>query len=181
MLVAWRSRRATLIRLLAPFVFLVLALIINLSLEANNSQTARLRETDVGVEVPIASVPPCYDDLFIGSGKRCYDFVYTPKGDPEFDVSGIERGGGGRMREGGGEDEREADDDDDGANRKRARRRGGREQEGGTLPHKNTRAHPRYLHSPLNQPTTSLTKHQTILKKTTQTITKPSPNHHNQQ
>jgi hypothetical protein len=35
-LVAWRNRRATVLRLLAPLVFLLLALLIQLSLDANN-------------------------------------------------------------------------------------------------------------------------------------------------
>lgn len=35
-LVAWRSRRATLLRLMAPFVFLLLALVIQLALDANS-------------------------------------------------------------------------------------------------------------------------------------------------
>lgn len=37
-LVAWRNRRATLLRLLAPFVFLLLALLIQLALDANSKR-----------------------------------------------------------------------------------------------------------------------------------------------
>jgi hypothetical protein len=40
-LVAWRSRRATLLRLMAPFVFLLLALVIQLALDANSRRCAR--------------------------------------------------------------------------------------------------------------------------------------------
>jgi hypothetical protein len=36
-LVAWRSRRSTSLRLFAPFIFLLLALIVNLALNANNA------------------------------------------------------------------------------------------------------------------------------------------------
>lgn len=36
-LVAWRSRRSTALRLFAPFLFLLMALIVNLALNANNA------------------------------------------------------------------------------------------------------------------------------------------------
>jgi hypothetical protein len=42
-LVAWRSRRSTSLRLFAPFIFLLLALIVNLALNANNALQVRGR------------------------------------------------------------------------------------------------------------------------------------------
>jgi hypothetical protein len=85
-LVAWRSRRATLIRLLAPFVFLVLALIINLALEADNAQQERLKDAPGAVDFPVAALPSCNEDLYIGPGRECVDFVYTPAGNPQVDA-----------------------------------------------------------------------------------------------
>lgn len=41
-LVAWRSRRSTALRLFAPFIFLLMALVVNLALNANNSLQVRL-------------------------------------------------------------------------------------------------------------------------------------------
>lgn len=40
-LVAWRSRRSTALRLFAPFIFLLMALVVNLALNANNSLQVR--------------------------------------------------------------------------------------------------------------------------------------------
>jgi hypothetical protein len=41
-LVAWRSRRSTALRLFAPFIFLLMALVVNLALNANNSLQVNL-------------------------------------------------------------------------------------------------------------------------------------------
>lgn len=40
-LVAWRSRRSTALRLFAPLIFLLMALVVNLALNANNSLQVR--------------------------------------------------------------------------------------------------------------------------------------------
>jgi hypothetical protein len=85
-LVAWRSRRATAIRLLAPFIFLLLALIVNLALEANNAAEARIKEAPAPALVPIDPIPSCHDDLFIGQNRECIDFLYTPDTDAEVAV-----------------------------------------------------------------------------------------------
>ncbi|GBF88378.1 ABC transporter A family member protein [Raphidocelis subcapitata] len=85
-LVAWRSRRATAIRLTAPFVFLLLALIINLALEANNSTQDRYKDTPEAVAVDVSHLPSCHADLFIGKTKDCFDFLYTPVGDADVDA-----------------------------------------------------------------------------------------------
>lgn len=46
-LVAWRNRRATLLRLFAPFVFLLLALLIQLALDANSKRWAASKQQGV--------------------------------------------------------------------------------------------------------------------------------------
>ncbi|KIY93090.1 hypothetical protein MNEG_14872 [Monoraphidium neglectum] len=92
-LVAWRSRRATAIRLLAPFLFLLLALIINAALEANNASQMRVKDAAAPGVVEMGAVPSCHQDLFIGPAKECVDFVFTPTGDRDVDVSGRARDG----------------------------------------------------------------------------------------
>ncbi|KAF6264706.1 hypothetical protein COO60DRAFT_16234 [Scenedesmus sp. NREL 46B-D3] len=79
-LVAWRSRRTTAIRVLAPLLFLLLALVVNLALNANNSLQERFVATPAAVPSSIAGLPSCHEDLHIGS-KPCIDFVYSPNND----------------------------------------------------------------------------------------------------
>jgi hypothetical protein len=79
-LVAWRSRRATAIRLFAPFIFLLLALVVNLSLNANNALQERFTAVPHSSGSVIGSIPPCGEDLYI-SGRSCIDFVYSPNTD----------------------------------------------------------------------------------------------------
>lgn len=89
-LVAWRSRRATTIRLVAPFVFLLLALLVRLSLEANSREVSRQRATPTVTAVAIRSIPACTDDLYYleRPGRvACVAFVYSPSGDAVVDVS----------------------------------------------------------------------------------------------
>ncbi|WIA44552.1 hypothetical protein OEZ86_007282 [Tetradesmus obliquus] len=82
-LVAWRSRRSTAIRLSAPFVFLALALIVTLALNADVGLRERFVAQLPGQKAPdvIESIPNCGRDVYI-AGKQCLDFLYTPAGDP---------------------------------------------------------------------------------------------------
>uniref|UniRef100_A0A383W084 ABC transporter domain-containing protein n=1 Tax=Tetradesmus obliquus TaxID=3088 RepID=A0A383W084_TETOB len=80
-LVAWRSRRTTAIRLLAPFLFLLLALVVALALNANNALQERFVATPNAAPEAIASIPSCHEDLHIGFSKPCIDFVYSPNND----------------------------------------------------------------------------------------------------
>jgi hypothetical protein len=86
-LVAWRNRRATAIRLTAPFLFLLLALLIQKALEADSRRQERFRDNPTAVVMPINQVPSCNQDLYIGKDKElCYHFFYTPAGDPDVEV-----------------------------------------------------------------------------------------------
>lgn len=89
---AWRSRRATAIRLVAPFVFLLLALIINVALDANSANESRVAAQSSTSAVPIGPIPDCTQDLYIGAGKPCLTFVYTPNNDSQINVSGARKG-----------------------------------------------------------------------------------------
>lgn len=86
-LVAWRSRRTTAIRLLAPFLFLLLALVVALALNANNALQERFVATPIAAPEAIASIPSCHEDLHIGFSKPCIDFVYSPNNDTTVNVS----------------------------------------------------------------------------------------------
>lgn len=90
-LVAWRSRRATAIRIAAPLIFLLLALIVNLALDANNALQERFTATPAAAPLEIGGIPSCHEDLYIGS-RPCIDFVYTPNNDTFVNVSST--GGG---------------------------------------------------------------------------------------
>lgn len=84
-LVAWRSRRSTALRLFAPFLFLLMALIVNLALNANNALQERFTAVPVAQGVDIPHIPSCGDDLYI-AGRPCVDFVWTPNNDSAAEV-----------------------------------------------------------------------------------------------
>lgn len=76
-LVAWRNRWATAIRLLAPLLFLALALLVQEVMAVNARRTGRIRDTPVTAPAAISSIPDCSTELFIHN-KPCMDFVYSP-------------------------------------------------------------------------------------------------------
>jgi hypothetical protein len=86
-LVAWRSRRTTAIRVLAPFLFLLLALVVNLALNANNALQERFVATPAAAPFSIGGIPSCHEDLHIDISKPCIDFVYSPNNDTTINVS----------------------------------------------------------------------------------------------
>jgi hypothetical protein len=86
--VAWRSRRATAIRLTAPFVFLLLALIVNLALTANSQQQARFKAIPVAPLEPIPAIPDCAQDLYMAGRTDCITFLYSPSNDTTVQVCG---------------------------------------------------------------------------------------------
>ncbi|KAF8060280.1 ABCA2 [Scenedesmus sp. PABB004] len=81
-LLAWRGRRATAIRLSAPLVFLVLALIVDRALNINAGSRGRFAAAPRVEPAPVPGVPDCRSDLYI-AGRACVDFVYTPDDDPD--------------------------------------------------------------------------------------------------
>jgi hypothetical protein len=89
-LVTLRSRRATAIRLSAPFIFLALALIVTLALNINYGLRAQFIAVLPGQEVPdaVEGIPECGRDVYI-AGRECLDFLYTPAGDPIVEVSPV--------------------------------------------------------------------------------------------
>ncbi len=77
-LVSWRNRRATLLRLLAPFLFLILALIIDKSTQANNRTSQFYSDIQNPAPQKIGQIPKCSTDLYIGTGKNCTEILYSP-------------------------------------------------------------------------------------------------------
>lgn len=76
-LVAWRNRRATILRLLAPFLFLLLALLIDRALRADSSTNDDFSDIRRPASDPIGPIPRCNEDLYIGK-KPCIELVYSP-------------------------------------------------------------------------------------------------------
>ncbi|KIZ04840.1 hypothetical protein MNEG_3122 [Monoraphidium neglectum] len=76
-LVAWRSRRATLLRFLAPFMFLLLALVMQVALDASLSVEGRYRPQTTGIRLGVGSIPDCNRDLYIHN-RACLTMVFTP-------------------------------------------------------------------------------------------------------
>ncbi|GAX72794.1 hypothetical protein CEUSTIGMA_g249.t1 [Chlamydomonas eustigma] len=77
-LVAWRNLYATLLRLIiAPFLFLILALLIDKALQANSSTTQQYQNVPNPSPQVIGPIPSCHSDLYIGS-KDCTEILYAP-------------------------------------------------------------------------------------------------------
>lgn len=77
MLVAWRSRRATVIRFLAPMMFLLLALVMQTALDASLAAEGRYRPVTSGVLQNVGGIPDCNSDLYIHD-RPCVTLVFTP-------------------------------------------------------------------------------------------------------
>ena len=76
-LVAWRSRRSTIMRFLAPMMFLLLALVMQVALDASLAAEGRYRPTTSGIRQDISSIPDCNSDLYIHD-RPCVTLIYTP-------------------------------------------------------------------------------------------------------
>lgn len=85
-LVAWRNRWATGLRLLAPLVFLAMALMVQEVMNMNAEMTGRIRDMPATYPEQITSIPACSTELFIHT-KPCLDFIFTPKDDARVQVS----------------------------------------------------------------------------------------------
>jgi hypothetical protein len=66
-------------------VFLLLALVVNLSLNANFRSQDRVKNVPVTTPVLITDIPDCSQDLYIGD-KQCVTFLYTPDNDTVINV-----------------------------------------------------------------------------------------------
>ncbi|KAI8468323.1 MAG: hypothetical protein J3K34DRAFT_523031 [Monoraphidium minutum] len=78
-LVAWRSRRATVLRFLAPMMFLLLALVMQVALDASLASEGRYRPITTGIRQDMSTIPDCNSDLYIHD-RPCVTLIYTPSG-----------------------------------------------------------------------------------------------------
>lgn len=76
-LMAWRNWRATTLRLLAPLFFLLLALLIDKALQANQSRSEIFADVRTPTPEAITSIPSCHEDMYIGN-KACIEILYSP-------------------------------------------------------------------------------------------------------
>lgn len=95
-LVAWRNRWATGLRLLAPLVFLAMALMVQEVMNMNAEMTGRIRDMPATYPEQITSIPACSTELFIHT-KPCLDFIFTPKDDARVQVSSCAGASGAAM------------------------------------------------------------------------------------
>ncbi|KAG2423312.1 hypothetical protein HXX76_015459 [Chlamydomonas incerta] len=84
-LVAWRNRRATALRIIAPFLFLLLALLIDRALQANDRNNTDFQNVPNPSASPIGGIPQCTEDIFIGN-RECIEVLYQPSPDPMIDA-----------------------------------------------------------------------------------------------
>ncbi|MEW5309052.1 MAG: hypothetical protein WDW38_000964 [Sanguina aurantia] len=80
-LVAWRNRRATILRILAPLFFLLLALLIDRALSSQNATDSSNVDVRTPTDNTINSIPSCHSDLYI-AGKSCVELLYSPNTSP---------------------------------------------------------------------------------------------------
>lgn len=76
-LVAWRNRRATILRVLAPLFFLLLALAIEQALIANNQAQGDFKNTPNPEPEKIKNIPSCHEDLYIDNSP-CVELAFSP-------------------------------------------------------------------------------------------------------
>ncbi|GLC34108.1 hypothetical protein PLESTB_000838300 [Pleodorina starrii] len=85
-LVAWRNRRATVLRILAPLLFLILALVIDRAIQANQGANSEFKDVTSPDAEAIGGIPQCWEDLYIGKRKSCIEVLYQPSPDPLVDT-----------------------------------------------------------------------------------------------
>jgi hypothetical protein len=75
-LVARRNWRSLALRLLSPCFFLLLALLLDAAVRADQNRTLNYEEVRDPERQEIKSIQSCSNDIFIS--QPCYDFVYSP-------------------------------------------------------------------------------------------------------
>jgi ABC-type multidrug transport system ATPase subunit len=79
-LVAWRNRRSTSLRVLAPVLFLLLALLTRVAIDANTRTENRVSALESARPGLIKPLPDCSEDLYSSAtaGRPCLTFVFSP-------------------------------------------------------------------------------------------------------
>jgi hypothetical protein len=76
LLVQWRNWRATVLRILAPFFFMLLLYLVNVALVADNPKRPYALENRNPAVDPVGGLPPCEDNPL--GRTPCWDFFWTP-------------------------------------------------------------------------------------------------------
>ncbi|GIL78966.1 hypothetical protein Vretimale_187 [Volvox reticuliferus] len=85
-LIAWRNRRATILRILAPLLFMILALVIDRAIQANTGSNSAFEDVPNPDSELILGIPQCSEDLYIGDKKGCVEVLYDPSPDTAVDA-----------------------------------------------------------------------------------------------
>lgn len=72
--------------MLAPLLFLAMALMVQQVMNMNARRTGRIRDVPTTFAEGISSIPDCSSELFIYN-KPCLDFIFSPKDDARVQVS----------------------------------------------------------------------------------------------
>ncbi len=63
--------------MVAPFLFLILVLLIDKSLQANNANSDDYKNIQTPTPESVGPIPSCHSDMYIAS-KSCTELLYAP-------------------------------------------------------------------------------------------------------
>ncbi|CAI8597974.1 unnamed protein product [Vicia faba] len=81
-LLSWRSKRATLVQLLSPIIFIFLIFAIDKALKAQTATTSSYKSVTNPSSLPSPPIPPCENKFLVK--LPCYDFVWSGDNNPKF-------------------------------------------------------------------------------------------------
>eukprot|EP00256_Glycine_max_P061178 XP_014630248.1 ABC transporter A family member 2 isoform X2 [Glycine max] len=84
LLLSWRNKRASLLQLLSPFMFIFLIFAIDKAMKAKTSTSSSYKSVTEPPMEPSLPITPCEDKLFIN--LPCYDFVWSGHQSPKFRI-----------------------------------------------------------------------------------------------
>ncbi|KOM56466.1 hypothetical protein LR48_Vigan10g235800 [Vigna angularis] len=82
LLLSWRNKRASLLQLLSPLIFIFLIFVIDKAIKAQTSTTSAYKTVTDPPTEPSPPITPCEDKFFIK--VPCYDFVWSGDQNPIF-------------------------------------------------------------------------------------------------
>ncbi|XP_058772824.1 ABC transporter A family member 2-like [Vicia villosa] len=82
LLLSWRSKRAILLQLLSPILFIFLIFAIDKATKAQTSSTSPYKSVTDPSSLPSPPIPPCEDKFSVK--LPCYDFAWSGDNNPKF-------------------------------------------------------------------------------------------------
>ncbi|TKY73411.1 ABC transporter A family member 11 [Spatholobus suberectus] len=82
LLLSWRNKRASLLQLLSPLMFIFLIFAIDKAIEAQTSTSSTYESVTDPPPEPSPPITPCEDKFFVKT--PCYDFVWSGDQSPKF-------------------------------------------------------------------------------------------------